>query len=338
MGGRQFPKSVGEIIETLTELFRHQSQPEIVEVLQHSYAELWETDYDNWNGGITTWELFLELPVALFASIETRLPNIEAEIGSKLKLISRPYPTEVLQAATITPITGSRGKGQRTVPSGVEIKHLWEEGRFRLFLSHRDKYKVQVAALKDELLFRGVTSFVAHEDIEPSRAWQEQIELGLRSMHALAAVVTTDFHTSLWTDQEVGWALGRDVPVINLKVGRDPYGLSGKYQGVPGRLELPGPLANDIVVALLTHIQTHGEMKRALVRSLAESRSFIMSLALCPLILSVDDFTEEEKEQIRQAVAKNDQVYGAYRVADKITAKFGSAKKAKKKVDTAPPW
>src|SRR5439155_10900732 len=106
---------------------------------------------------------------------------------------------------------------------------------FRLFLSHVSEHKLLAGKLKDELLLRGISAFVAHEDIAPSLVWQNEIELALRSMHALAALLTPDFHASNWTDQEVGFALGKGILVQCIKRSvsrRNPLG-----RVTPGPLE-----------------------------------------------------------------------------------------------------
>jgi len=51
-------------------------------------------------------------------------------------------------------------------------------------------------------------------------------------MDALLALLTPGSNESKWTDQEVGVAVGRRVPVIPIRIGIDPYGLIGKYQAV----------------------------------------------------------------------------------------------------------
>jgi hypothetical protein len=49
-------------------------------------------------------------------------------------------------------------------------------------------------------------------------------------MDGFVALLTTEFHDSDWTDQEVGYALARRVPIISVRMGRDPYGFLGKFQ------------------------------------------------------------------------------------------------------------
>ncbi len=79
---------------------------------------------------------------------------------------------------------------ERLNPSENEIARSWSEGMFRLFLSHLAQHKVGVSKLKLELKQLGIEAFVAHEDIEPRLEWRDEIEVSLRSMHALAALIT----------------------------------------------------------------------------------------------------------------------------------------------------
>lgn len=108
---------------------------------------------------------------------------------------------------------------------------FWKSGYFRLFISHLAEHKIVISALKDSLDHYCISGFVAHEDIEPTKKWQDEIEKALFSMDALVAVLTPKFNESKWTDQEIGVAIGRDILIIPIRKGLDPYGFIGKYQG-----------------------------------------------------------------------------------------------------------
>jgi len=320
-----FPKPVGEVVATLVELFRHQERREVVEILENAHAYFEETNFDNLNGGTYSWGLRLEVPVHIFASIEPRLSNIEKEVGSKLSHLDRQYANHHFDGVIISPIApGTSPLGQRIAPSELEVRRLWSNGRFRLFLSHVSKHKAMAAALKSALWLRGVDAFVAHEDIEPSLEWQGEIELGLRSMHALAALLTSDFHASMWTDQEMGWALGRGILVVPLRLGADPYGLVGKIQGVAGKLEQPRKLAAQIAETLLANRQTHGEMRRAVLSTFTDASSSEMAKALCQLLVRIKDITDEERATLWRTCNDNPHVTNAYGVRTSIYSAFGS--------------
>jgi hypothetical protein len=327
MAQSTYPKPVAEVVETLTDICRHQKRSELVELLQSAHAHFDATNYDNWNGGTTTWALRLEVPTLLFAIAQQRLADIEKELADKLLFLDRLFPNDPLGEVSITPVTSSEmALGQRMAPSEIDVRRLWKDGYLRLFLSHVSRHKAKVARLKDELLKYGVSAFVAHEDIEPNLEWQNEISLALRSMHALAALVTDDFHSSNWTDQELGWALGRGVPVLPVRLGADPYGFVGKIQAVSGTLEDVPSLALNIVKALLRSDLIRGHMKRALVEAFECSDSFATAKLVKNVLVTVEDFSEDEKERIRQACKMNSQVSGSFGVASAINRTFGEPK------------
>jgi hypothetical protein len=109
---------------------------------------------------------------------------------------------------------------------------IWGEGGYRVFLSHKANVKSKATALKEALSLFGITAFVAHKDVKPTKKWQDEIENALFSMDALVALMTKDFHESYWTDQEIGVAFGREIPIISIKLGQDPYGFIGKFQAL----------------------------------------------------------------------------------------------------------
>ena len=106
----------------------------------------------------------------------------------------------------------------------------------RLFISHVSAHKVQAKQLKVALAGYGIAAFVAHEDIEPTAEWEAVIELALRSMDAMVALLTDTFHESNWTDQEVGFAMGLGKFLIPIRAPKTPYGLMARYQAMRGDL------------------------------------------------------------------------------------------------------
>ena len=93
----------------------------------------------------------------------------------------------------------------------------WRSGYFRVFISHLTENKESATYLKNYLAKYGIDCFVAHEDIEPSKLWQTEIEKALASMDLLCAIITPNFYQSKWCDQEVGIALGRAIPTLSIK-------------------------------------------------------------------------------------------------------------------------
>jgi hypothetical protein len=118
---------------------------------------------------------------------------------------------------------------------GIEPS-FWRLGHFRVFVGHLATHQQLAADLAFALLLRyQISAFVAHRDIEPTREWQNEIELALRTCDAFIALLTPEFHESNWTDQEIGFAMGRGVLIVSVRLGQDLYGFIGKFQALNGK-------------------------------------------------------------------------------------------------------
>ena len=115
----------------------------------------------------------------------------------------------------------------------VPAPRNWQDTTlFRLFISHLAKDKDKATRTKECLQGYGIHSFVAHEDIHPTLEWQIEIERGLHNMDALLAIHTAGFQDSFWCQQEVGFALGRNVKTTSLEMGELPTGFISKHQAL----------------------------------------------------------------------------------------------------------
>ena len=113
---------------------------------------------------------------------------------------------------------------------------IWNDtNKLRVFISHISSDKDKALRLKDSFDENLVSAFVAHEDIEPSLEWQNEIERALKNMDAMITVHTKGFSESYWTQQEVGFALGRGTMIVSLRMGEDPVGFISKHQAVSRR-------------------------------------------------------------------------------------------------------
>jgi TIR domain len=111
---------------------------------------------------------------------------------------------------------------------------FWPDKKdFRLFISHISLHKDKATRLRSCLAAHHIKGFVAHEDIKPTSLWQIEIERALHTMDAFLAIHTEGFSKSVWTQQEIGFAVARGVKIISFKMGEDPTGFIGKSQALP---------------------------------------------------------------------------------------------------------
>ena len=132
-------------------------------------------------------------------------------------------------------------------------------------MSHLAVHQEFVGKVGLHLGFDGVSAFVAHTSIEPSKEWQEVIETSLRSCDAMAIFLHKGFHESLWCDQEVGFALARRVPVLPISFDIMPYGFISKFQLQKGTGKTPGQLADAITDWLIATPTAQAAMTEGIV-------------------------------------------------------------------------
>ncbi|MDQ0575233.1 toll/interleukin-1 receptor domain-containing protein [Agromyces albus] len=194
----------------------------------------------------------------------------------------------------------------------------WGNQPIRVFLSHKWEDAEWVGKVQSSLSKFGISAFVAHKDITPSRQWREVIKSGLSSCHILVAVLHEDFHKSQWCDQEVGWALGRGVPVATLRrkleFERGVDGFLEEVQDIqldPTRGTGEWRAAEEIFRAVVRSVKPPELVRRALAEALVTSPSFDNTRKLWPAIFRHDQWEQESLDRIKFAVETNRQVYEA---------------------------
>lgn len=191
----------------------------------------------------------------------------------------------------------------------------WEEGRFSLFISHVAKHKRTARDLKDAIALYGVDGFVAHEDVKPGAGWQRVIEAALHSCNALTALLHEEFKESHWCDQEVGFALGRGIPVVPVKIDIDPYGFLGSVQAISPGMRTMADVARDLVEIYLEDKRTSETFTEVIVRRLIEAQSFDQANHLAKLLSQQSkQVTPSQMKRLRQAQKENGQIRNAFAV------------------------
>jgi hypothetical protein len=109
----------------------------------------------------------------------------------------------------------------------------WEgTAAFRLFISHVSAEKEKAKRLRECLAPYSISAFVAHEDIHPTKEWEQELVRSLHTMDAFLAMHTKGFAASNWTQQEIGFAVCRGVKIISFKMGEDPSGFLARRQAL----------------------------------------------------------------------------------------------------------
>lgn len=197
---------------------------------------------------------------------------------------------------------------------------FWRNGMLRLFVTHLAVHRVFAAELQVKLLDFGISAFIAHTDIEPTQEWQTQIETALATCDALVALLHQDFHSSNWTDQEIGFAMGRGVPVFSVRFGQDPYGFIGRFQAFDGNNKAAKSLARELFDAYTKNKQTQQRMSEVLVGLFEESGSFTAAKGLISRLEELTSWDPSFSSRLKSAVKSNSQVSGSWGVPERVVA------------------
>lgn len=251
--------------DTIQGLLKAKDESEAFDIFRINNLRCIQTSHDNWNGGIDYYQVEIFISPAKYAKLEQdkKIEKIESAISSAFDNATKGDESVVFNSIIIVP-SATIEDDLFNADTLVDFS-FWNFGYYNIFISHLTKDKISASNLKIALFDYGISCFVAHEDIEPTKLWASEIENALKTMHCLCAIITPEFINSRWCDQEVGYALGRGVLVIPIRKDSDPYGLLGKIQGIQSKGKSANKLAKEIFQILCSNSLT----KKLYVKNLA---------------------------------------------------------------------
>lgn len=197
---------------------------------------------------------------------------------------------------------------------------FWRDGMLRVFISHLAEHRAFTAEVQSELLRYGITGFVAHNDIEPTTEWMTQIETALATCDALVALLHPGFHQSKWTDQEVGFVMGRGLPVFTVRFGEDPYGFMGRFQAFNGNGKSVEAISRELFEAYRTNKETAPQFAEVLMRIFEQSGSFADAKAKIGYLEELKTWAPSFAPRLKAAVEGNSQIRDSWGVPERIDA------------------
>ncbi|MDN5752416.1 MAG: toll/interleukin-1 receptor domain-containing protein [Nitrosospira sp.] len=308
------PKKIERYLAALSKLYAQDGKRQFQEIIVNAQMRVHEGwTYDNWDGGVHGHALYLILPERLFLSSVKKKSDIQNQIKEDLNGLHNIHSEfiaevflEMEDAANHEwrKESGLLIDGKRDAPPDA-TKRIWGDTGFRVFLSHKSEVKRETTDIKDGLRLFGISCFVAHEDIHPTKAWQEEIENALASMDAFVALMTDAFHESDWTDQEVGYAVARGVPIIAVRLDKDPYGFIGKFQALNCTWEKS-------VQGIAKILIKNDQMLNAYIQALRDCPNFNSGNALAEALSSIEKLSESQIDALVAAYNENDELRGSF--------------------------
>jgi hypothetical protein len=182
-------------------------------------------------------------------------------------------------------------------------------GQLKLFLSHSSKDKKLATDLKDAFERLGLDVFVAHQDIKPSVKWADEILRQLRASDIFLALLTKNFKTSDWADQEAGIAISLEKVILPVVASAKPHGFLSHHQAY---FLNHSNLRESCAEIALRRFDTHPKLRRRfrahLVSSFAKSPDFNTAIASSIMLNELQGLTATQVNRIVQAACDNDQI------------------------------
>ena len=318
----ELPKKLPTYRRRLHAQYSHSDEPELRDVIGRSFAYVEEaTVYDNWNGGTYGHEVYFFLPVEELGKVHIdHIDDVAGRICEDLNKVSDRDKNEFFASVHLQAFDESEERCQRAKSLNPRPKPdadrlaIWKRGMVRMFISHRDNHKVEANELAEALEGYGISSFVAHDSIEPMTVWQAEILKGLESMEIMLAFVTDDFHDSVWVNQEIGFALGRDIPIVSLKLEKtDPKGFVSVQQALKCRYADVAAAAPKIYELLMDKLDNGERLQTSVVHAFLNSPNFDETRKRFDRMDEVvRRLSDSELSDIVSGFRDNDQLHKAY--------------------------
>jgi hypothetical protein len=307
-------RNIERYVASLSRLYAQDGERLLQQILVNAKIRVEEQrTYENWNGGTYGHGVVLALPEALYLQCVKQRDNLQSKIAEDLNRLhntQNEHISDVFLEMQLSDATDWRAQSGLLIGAAKQapdacIKRIWFENSYRVFLSHKAEVKREAAQVKDRLASFGFSCFVAHEDIFPTMQWQDEIENALATTDAFVALMTDNFHESDWTDQEVGYAFARGIPIVAVRLGRDPYGFIGKFQGLASRWDAA---AIDVAKILI-------KQERALfyyIHGLKDCRNFDTGNMLSLVLSSIDSVPREQADLMVDAYNTSFELRGSF--------------------------
>jgi hypothetical protein len=245
---------------------------------------------------------------------------VELELAEIAGPVVNAYEDLYLQGLHIYPIAelddSWRGGVEQTVQVDSDVvDEMWKLGRLRLFISHRADDRTRLSKLKSKLAEYGIDSFLAHEDIQETKAWRDMILQGLQSCHAMITVGTEGFKESVWCNQEIGWGLCRGVLVLPLLCGESPQGFHSEIQGPTVDLKDTDAAALKVTKSILKDPRLKPLIFDAFVELINEASSWENLRDVGNCLAKLDGCPSDKLDLIKKAFNRHPKKEGLYSAA-----------------------
>jgi len=193
----------------------------------------------------------------------------------------------------------------------------------KAFLSYSTKDKLLAGRVKQCLTYWGIDVFLAHEDIRPSKEWQNEIIENLRGCNIFIPLLTKHFRRSEWTDQESGMAIIESKTAIPLSIKSvKPHGFLARYQALKLHVKALDRSCEELILTMRNNNKLKKNVQDSFIRSFLRSGSYDEANAKSKRLEKLGPYNKRQVNEIIRGSITNSQIYEGFTAKPKIKRFF----------------
>lgn len=197
--------------------------------------------------------------------------------------------------------------------------------RLKVFISYSSKDKILGGLFKQCFeTYTGFQVFLAHDDISPALEWELEIIKNLKETDVIIPLITDNYRSSEFTDQELGVGLALNKIIIPIKLSNiNPYGFIKKLQALKCHGE-PNDIINAVTKLVFVLIDNDEFSKfedlviNSVIAAFYKSNSYRTTSIIIRILTKIESFNKEQIIGLETAIKNNDQVHGFFALPDFI--------------------
>ena len=170
----------------------------------------------------------------------------------------------------------------------------------KIFLSHSHMDKKIASELKSNLSRYGLSVFLAHEDIEVGAHWPSKLYEEIQNSKIFIMLLTKNFHSSKYTDQETGIAIGCKKKILPICIdGTIPYGFAYTIHAITCSYPFEeSKIENVAKICKIKPVSNSFSDLDKLLSELANSDSYAKSIRISSKLKQYGNFSESQIFQL----------------------------------------
>lgn len=295
-------------ISTLRKILIYKKRLDLAKLLLESDSQIYEsgTYGHHWNSSRSTFILFS--PLESYYELRGLSNSDKKLLLDSVVEIFPPGPEspEIVDMEFRIKPTSEESTVEQTAP-GFVGRHV------RIFLSYSTLDKIIIGKIKAKLEDIGLKVFVAHDDIEGGHEWEKAIIENVKASDIFVPILTKNYFSSDWTNQESGIAIAENKLVIPLSFENiTPVGFVKRFQTIKfkGSIEI---LCNQLILIIKKH-PTYGQsLLESLINTLPRIASWDEAGDKLRLIAEFENLNENQINEVIEQSTKNSQIFSSWR-------------------------